>query len=195
MVKTRIGPSKIKGAGLGLFASEFIPKGTTTWRFMPGLDLVVPEDVLLQLSEPARAQFLNYCYVDKFTKHFILCFDDERFINHSDKPNIIQSKAGDEVEGIEVAVRDIQEGEELYCDYEEFDFDAYRKLNKLDIYATMIEDEEKREKEIESFIAKLFAINAMAQKNGGLRQNTYDTQGWGSKIINKILSPIRNRMK
>ncbi|MFA6095555.1 MAG: SET domain-containing protein [Candidatus Paceibacterota bacterium] len=195
MVKTRIGPSRIKGAGLGLFAAESISKGTTTWRFMPDLDLIVPEDVLLQLSEPARAQFLNYCYVDKFTKHFILCFDDERFINHSDDPNIVQSKAGDEVEGIEIAARDIEEGEELYCDYEEFDFDAYRKLNKLDIYATMIEDEERREKEIENFIAKLFAINAHAAKAGVLRPND-NKGGWvGSKLIAKILFPIRNRIK
>lgn len=146
MIKTRIGPSEIKGAGIGLFADQDIPKGTTTWRFMPGLDLIVPEDILLQISEPSRAQFLNYCYVDKYTKHFILCFDDERFINHSKKPNVIQDKSESETEGIEIAARDIKAGEELLCDYEKFDLDAHRKLNKLDIYAHMIDDDEKRKK-------------------------------------------------
>ena len=163
MVKTRIGPSKTHG--IGLFADQFIPKGTTTWRFMPGLDLIVPEDILLQMSEPARAQFLNYCYVDKFTKHFILCFDDERFINHSKGPNIGQSKVGNEIEGVEMAFRDIQKGEELVCDYEEFDFDAYRKLNRLDIYAYTIEDEEEREKVMDNFVLRLLKVNGDAADN------------------------------
>lgn len=198
MVKTKIGPSTIQGAGLGLFADQDIPKGAVTWRFMPGLDLIVPEDTLLQLSEPARAQFLNYCYVDKYTKHFILCFDDERFINHSDQPNIVQTKAENETEGFEVAARDIKKGEELFCDYESFDFDAYRKLNRLDIYAVMIEDEEAREKEIESFVSRLFKVNELASKNGGLHPATETPSkrtGFGAKVMEKMLSPIKNRIK
>lgn len=159
MVKTRIAQSPVHG--IGLYAAQFIPKGTVTWRFMPGLDLIVPEDVLLQLSEPARIQFLNYCYVDKFTKNFILCFDDERFINHStDNYNIIQSHIDNEIEGVELAARDIQEGEELICNYEEFDFDAHRKLNKLDIYSYTIEDESERERKTREFITKLLQTNS-----------------------------------
>lgn len=200
LVKTKIGPSTIKGAGLGLFADQFITKGTKTWRFMPGLDLIVPEDTLLQLSEPARAQFLNYCYVDKFTKNFILCFDDERFINHSKSPNILQTMAENEVEGFEVAVRDINKGEELFCDYETFDFDAYRKLHKLDIYAHMIEDTKKRDEEIENFIAKLFTINteAAAQikiNSKILNIQTNKSSGFGSKLADKLITPFLNRLK
>lgn len=174
MVKTKIGASGTHG--IGLFADEFIPKGTTTWRFMPGLDLIVPHDILLQLSEPARAQFLNYCYVDKFTKHFILCFDDERFINHSKNPNIAQSKQGSEIEGVEIALRDIQKGDELTCDYEEFDFDAYRKLNKLDIYTHTIENEQEREAEMDNFVSRLFAVNGHAEKNGGICLETKESE-------------------
>lgn len=153
MVKTKISTSGIHG--IGLFAAENIPKGTITWRFMPGLDLIVPEYILLQLSEAARKQFLNYCYVDKYTKHFILCFDDERFINHSEDPNIIQSNSESEIEGVEIAARDIKEGEELLCNYEHFDFDAYRKLNKTDIYSYTIEDKDEREKKTMEFISSL----------------------------------------
>lgn len=133
MVRTKL--EKSETHGIGLFAAEFIKKGTVTWRFMPGLDLIVPEDILLQISESARAQFLNYCYVDKNTKHFILCFDDERFINHSENPNIGQRKVGNEIEGVEVALCDIEEGEELKCDYNVYDLDAFRKLNNLDVYS------------------------------------------------------------
>lgn len=152
MVKTKVKPSRTHG--MGLFADQDIKKGTVTWRFMPGLDLIVPQDILLQISEPSRKQFLNYCYVDKYTKNFILCFDDERFINHSEKPNIIQSDVEDETLGVEIAARDIKKGEELLCDYREFDFDVSRKLNKLDIYVYTKDDEE-----TQSFIDRLLKLN------------------------------------
>ena len=154
MVKTTLGKSSIHG--IGLFAAQFIPKGTVTWRFMPELDLIVSKDILLQLSEPARIQFLNYCYVDKNTQNFILCFDDERFINHSDVDfNIAQSNSESEIEGVEVAVRDIQEGEELICNYTHFDFDAERKLSKSDIYSYTIEDASERSEKTKAFITSL----------------------------------------
>lgn len=143
MVKTRIGPSTIPNAGLGLFADEFISKGKITWRFCPRFDLVVPKDDLLRFSEQARRQFLNYCYFDKKTRHFILCGDDERFINHSEKPNIIQSKGDNEIEGVEIAARDIEKGEELFADYYEFDEDADRKLKNLEISVYLVYEEEK----------------------------------------------------
>ena len=38
LVKTRLGASAIHG--IGLFADEFIPKDTVTWRFTPGLDQI-----------------------------------------------------------------------------------------------------------------------------------------------------------
>jgi SET domain-containing protein len=132
MVKTKLGQSETHGTGL--FADEFIAKGTMTWRFAPGFDLVINPDDLLRLSEISRKQFWNYCYVDKFTHHYILCFDDARFLNHSEDPNIGQSKFGGEVEGIEIALRDIRPGEELLVNYNDFDKDAERKLKKLDEY-------------------------------------------------------------
>lgn len=135
MIKTKIKQSPIHG--MGLFADQFIPKGTVTWRFAPNFDIIVPKDDILRLSQEARALFLNYCYVDKYTKHFILCFDDERFINHSENPNIGQSHVESEIEGVEIALRDIQKGEELLVDYYEFDHDAERKLKRLDMYVYM----------------------------------------------------------
>jgi Proteins containing SET domain len=132
MVKTRLGPSKIHG--VGLFADQFITKGTTTWMYAPGFDLRIEPDDLLKLSESARKMFWQYAYVDKYNSHYILCFDDERFINHSDNPNIIQKRKDGELEGIEVADRDIQLGEELLVNYYDFDKDADRKLKGLGIY-------------------------------------------------------------
>lgn len=132
MVKTKLGPSHIHG--IGLFADQFIPKGTTTWRFVPGFDLRVDPDDLLRLSEPARKLFWQYAYVDKRNNHYILCFDDERFINHSEDPNIIQKRVGREIEGREIAARDIEQGEELTVNYYDFDKDAERKLKGIGVY-------------------------------------------------------------
>lgn len=132
MVKTKLGPSKIEG--IGLFADQFIPKGTMTWRFAPGFDICVESDNLLKLSETARKIFWHYAYVDKNNNHYILCFDDERFINHSENPNIIVKKHDGEIEDIEVAARDIKCGEELTVNYYDFDKDAERKLKKKGVY-------------------------------------------------------------
>ena len=133
MVKTKVGPSKIHG--IGLFADQFIPKGTMTWRFVPNFDLRINPDELLRLSEPARKLFWNYAYVDKYNDHYILCFDDERFINHSENPNIIQRKRHSETEGVEIAACDIDRGEELTANYYDFDKDAERKLKKMGVYS------------------------------------------------------------
>jgi oligoendopeptidase F len=62
----------------------------------------------------------------------------------------------------------------MFCDYEEFDFDAYRKLNKLDIYAHMIEDENERDKQIENFITRLFTVNTEAAKNAQALKRALD---------------------
>ena len=52
-----------------------------------------------------------------------LCSDDARFFNHSDEPN-----TGSISNDTDVALRDIQQGEELTCDYRTFDADWQLKL-------------------------------------------------------------------
>ena len=39
LVKTKIGPSEIDG--IGLFADQFIPRGTLVWELVPALDIEV----------------------------------------------------------------------------------------------------------------------------------------------------------
>jgi uncharacterized protein len=124
LVKTKIETSKIHG--IGLFADEFIPKGTLVQKFAPGFDLIILESELQKLSEPARLQFLKYAYKNK-RGEYILCFDDTRFLNHSDNPNLISNDPGDE---IDVAARDIQRGEELTVNYREFDADVEYKMSQ-----------------------------------------------------------------
>ena len=123
LVKTKIGPSKING--IGLFADQFISKGTLVQKFMPGFDLIISEGETQKLSEPAREQFLKYAYKTKDGK-YILCFDDTRFLNHSGNPNLTSN---DPVEEIDIAARDIQKDEELTVNYKEFDADFDYKMS------------------------------------------------------------------
>ena len=57
----------------------------------------------------------------------ILCFDDARFVNHSDTPNVATNYAQDPY-GLDVALRDIAAGEELTMDYAGFEEQSGRKL-------------------------------------------------------------------
>ena len=123
LVKTKTRVSEIHG--IGLFAAEFIPKGTMTWKFLEGFDLRLPKSILAELSTPAKEQFLKYSYLDSGSMLYELCSDDARFFNHSDTPN-----TGSISDIIDVALRDIQPGEELTCDYRTFDADWELKLKE-----------------------------------------------------------------
>jgi len=123
LVKTKIGQSKIQG--IGLFADQFISKGTLAQKFMPGFDLIIQENEIQKLSEPAREQFLKYAYKRK-DGQYILCFDDTRFLNHSDNPNLISNDSSEE---IDIAARDIQKGEELTVNYKDFDTEFDYKMS------------------------------------------------------------------
>lgn len=120
LVKTTLGLSAIHG--IGLFAAEPIPKDTVIWRFLPPFDFefdVEDSDVAI-LPTFALETLLKYSYQNKTTKMFVLCGDDARFMNHSETPNSLHAASSD-LEGLDVAARDIAIGEEITCDYKEFD--------------------------------------------------------------------------
>lgn len=128
LIKVKIKESKING--IGLFANQFIPEGTLIWEFKPGFDLRIDKAELDKLPKVARDCYLKYCYLNPTTKKYVLCFDDARFFNHSDEPNCREEKSPDgEVEGITVAARDIQPGEELTANYRDYDGDYEYKMN------------------------------------------------------------------
>lgn len=127
LVYTSIGPSKINGTGL--FAAQFIPKGTIIWKCTEGFDIKIDKSQLDQLSDPARAQFLKYSYLSRRSGMYVLCFDDARFYNHSDSPNVHDQDHEDCEEGVDVAARDIYPGEELTCNYRAFDYEGVIKIS------------------------------------------------------------------
>lgn len=120
-VKTTVKNSDIHG--LGLFADEFIPKGTVTWQYESKFDTGFTQEEIDSLPETAKQFMLYYCYFDKELQKYILCSDNQRYINHSNTSTNINSTPRQDV-----AARDIQAGEEFLCDYVKFDDQYFSRL-------------------------------------------------------------------
>ena len=106
--------------GLGLFATEFIPKGSIVWEFVEGVDIKVSVDRVEKMSEAQQEYFEKYAWVED--DYYYSSCDLTNFVNHSYQPNL---KIIDEVM---ISLRDIYPGEELFENYAEFDdcFDEYK---------------------------------------------------------------------
>ena len=119
-IKTKVIPSETHG--IGLYAGEFIPKGTITWKRDPKIDIEFTEADVMDIPKEVREKFLWHRYYDYTIDKFIVCADDQRFINHSSKnPNIKSTP------DMDVASRDIQEGEELLCNYRDYEIDWFER--------------------------------------------------------------------
>ena len=118
LVPTRLAQSAIHG--FGVFAVAPIAKGTPVWRFAPGLDREFEAGIVETLPPHVRGFFAHYGYLDRNVGRIVLCFDDARFVNHSDMPNVATDYALDAY-GVDVALRDIAAGEELTMDYAGFE--------------------------------------------------------------------------
>ena len=99
-----------KAIGYGVVATRFIPKGTITW-VMDALDRRFTQQDIDNL-DPLYSDIVDkYMYRDNHGD-YILCWDHARFVNHSFFPSCITTAYD-----FELAVRDIQSGEELTNDY------------------------------------------------------------------------------
>ena len=96
--------------GSGLFATEFVPKGTVVF-FQDPLDQVISPTQLENLPEPYQEIVDKYGYQDR-AGNWILGWDRSIYTNHSCEPNALDTALG-----FEIAIRDIQPGEELTIDY------------------------------------------------------------------------------
>jgi len=127
LIPTRVQPSAIHG--LGLFAAEAVPRGTPIWRFEPLLDRELTPAQAGALPPVARAHLRRFGYVSRQTGRIVLAGDHACFMNHSATPNT--GAPGQAAEPVTtVALRDIRAGEELTCNYYEFDADVAWKLGE-----------------------------------------------------------------
>ncbi len=69
-----------------------------------------------------------YAYLDTKYDKYVLSFDNDRYTNHSKEPNTKTHFPPEDSFGVMIATRNIAHGEELTCDYYEFDGEAEWKL-------------------------------------------------------------------
>jgi uncharacterized protein len=103
--------------GFGVFATRFIPKGTITWVFDP-LDQIVSAPKASELPAALQRQLDIYSYQNGRGEK-ILCWDHARFVNHSCHPTSLAPGFD-----LEIAVRDIQPGEQITDDYGSLNIDV-----------------------------------------------------------------------
>ena len=96
--------------GYGLVATRFIPKGTITWAF-DQLDREFTPNQFDQLAPIYKEILVKYCFRNS-KGNSILCWDNARYVNHSFHSNCFTTPYD-----YEIAIRDIQPGEELTDDY------------------------------------------------------------------------------
>jgi hypothetical protein len=96
--------------GYGIVATRFIPKGTITWILDP-LDEVFKPEQIKKLHPFFQDKLNTYSYRDG-NGDYVLCWDNAKFVNHSFHSSCITTAYN-----FELAVRDIQPGEELTDDY------------------------------------------------------------------------------
>ena len=115
LVSTYVAPSDVEG--VGVFASEAISKGTMIWRYDPSFDRLVPARWLEEQTATMQDFLKKYAYpAHNEPDMLVIEIDNGRFMNHTLEPNTDFTRV---VEGY--ALRDIAAGEELLCNYNEFD--------------------------------------------------------------------------
>lgn len=96
--------------GYGLFAARFIACGTITW-FFDALDREIQPAELAHYDPLYQEILLKYSFRNK-RGNYIFCWDNCRYTNHSFKANCCLTPYE-----FEIAIRDIQPGEEITDDY------------------------------------------------------------------------------
>jgi SET domain-containing protein len=127
LVKTYLAQSQIDG--FGLFAGQDIHAGTAVWSFDPLVDIVLEPTQIRNFSPAFKEYCEKYGYLDVRVGKYVICGDDSRFVNHSDTPNMVGIYTVGREYGIDIAIREIRQGEELTSDYASFDADFGNKLN------------------------------------------------------------------
>jgi uncharacterized protein len=104
----------------GAYAKENIKQGQCIWSFDKKYDKVFTFRAFQKSNELVKQYLFNYGYLCEINKKFVvvMCFDHAKYMNHDLNPNTIADPQ-DEFKCI--ASRDIQEDEELTCNYYHFD--------------------------------------------------------------------------
>ena len=117
--------------GQGLFAKEFISKGTLIWKYVKGVNVntyYTLEDIQKRLdclSKDEQDFFMSHVYLFDGCMNEIT--DDGCYWNHSETPNTGSALfyAPDTCWYSSYAIQDIQPGEQLFDDYGTYEYPEY----------------------------------------------------------------------
>lgn len=102
--------------GYGVFASRHIPKGSLVYVQDP-LDIKITPEQYKRLDDTSRQLAEKYSFLDARGNR-ILSWDAAKYVNHSCNPNTMSTAWG-----FEVALRDIEPGEEITDEYSLFNLE------------------------------------------------------------------------
>jgi hypothetical protein len=111
-----------KDKGRGIFATSFIPKGTLTY-VKDALEIEIqPDDP--RLDDPRLSEIIEtYSYIDERGIR-IISWDNAKYVNHCCRCNTMSTGYG-----FEIAIRDIEAGEEITDEYGMFNFEYTLQLS------------------------------------------------------------------
>ncbi len=96
--------------GYGVFATAFIPAGTIVY-IRDAMEVVIPAQDTMLTDPRYRDVIDKYSYIDGEGNH-IISWDHAKYVNHCCQCNTMSTGWG-----FEIAVRDIQAGEEITDEY------------------------------------------------------------------------------
>lgn len=96
--------------GIGVFATEDIPKGTII-VVRDKFDTCMTEEKFCHMEEPMRSFMETYMYHDR-CGNLVLSWDHARYMNHSCHSNTMMTDYG-----LEITIRDISAGDEVTTEY------------------------------------------------------------------------------
>ena len=123
LIQTELKDSGIHG--LGVFAKDKIKKGEAVWRFDPVFDLKLPCDTEYAPIIQDMLSHYGYTVEEDGMRFFVLCGDNARFMNHSERANTLSSEDDPYTD---IATLDIEAGEEITCNYKIFDLGWEKKI-------------------------------------------------------------------
>ena len=111
------------GRGLGLFAKEFLPKGTLIWKYEGSVIEIAQDKIEERLAKYQNNEEICNLLDHAYAWKDILCeiINDGNLFNHSIESNIGFGEAETNRENDTYTIRDIQPGEELVDNYLSYD--------------------------------------------------------------------------
>ncbi len=102
--------------GYGVFATKRIPKGTIVY-VKDDLEIMISQEDYLKFKDPLKKIIDRYSYIDP-EGYRIISWDFAKYTNHCCDPNTISTGYG-----FEIAIKDIEPGEQITDEYGIFNLD------------------------------------------------------------------------